>query len=109
MCLTAPATISACDESETEALQDDFRYFQVECSVFTDDVIVELTETAGQSAIYASTEIVNPSPVNSPTVTYRNEEPATVGITKRLIVPTNQKEVRKFKNITDWQKIKAYN
>ena len=63
--------------------------------MFTDDVIVELTETSGQSAIYASTEIVNPSPVNSPTVTYRNEEPAAVGITKRLIVPTNQKEVRK--------------
>ena len=62
--------------------------------MFTSNVMVELTETAGQSAIYASTEIVNPSPVNSPAVTYRNEEPASVGIVKRLIVPTNQKEVR---------------
>ena len=91
--ILAPATISTCVETETEAAQDDFRYFLVECSAFTDNVIVELTETAGQSAIYASTEIVNPSPVNSPAVTYRNEEPASVGIVKRLIVPTNQKEV----------------
>jgi len=66
-----------------------------ECSLFTESVIVELTETAGQSAVYVSTEIVNPSPVNSPAVTYRNEEPASVGTTKTLIVPTNQREVWK--------------
>ena len=89
----APASISSCTDTETEAAQDDLRYFQVECSLFTDTVTVELTETAGQSAIYASTEIVNPSPVNSPAVTYRNEEPASVGTTKKLIIPTNQKEV----------------
>ena len=56
---------------------------------------MELTETAGQSAIYVSTEIVNPSPVNSPAVTYRNEEPASIGTTKTLIVPTNQRKVWK--------------
>ena len=66
---------------------------------------MELTETAGQSVIYASTEIVNPSPVNSPAVTYRNEEPATPGIAKKLIVPTNQKQVRNF-IITDRQAIR---
>ena len=91
---TAPATISSCVETETEASQDDFRYFLVECSLFTENIIVELTETAGQSAIYVSTEIINPSPVNSPLVTYRSEEPASVGTAKRLIVPTNEKEVK---------------
>ena len=73
--------------------------------MFTENVVVELIETAGQSAIYASTEIVNPSPVNSPTVTYQNEEPATLGIAKKLIVPTNQKQVRNFM-ITDRQAIR---
>ena len=68
----------------------------MECSLLTENVVVELTEIAGQSAVYVSTEIVNPSPVNSPAVTYRNEEPATIGTTKRLIVPTNQKKVRKL-------------
>ena len=65
----------------------------MECSLFTDNVTVELTESAGQSAIYASTDIVNPSPVNSPSVTYRNEEPASVGMAKKLTIPTNQKQV----------------
>ena len=98
----APATISACVETETEAAQDDFRYFLVECSLFTETVIVELTKTAGQSAVYASTEIVNPSPVNSPLVTYRNEEPATVGTVKRLIIPTSQKQVSLLSHNLRW-------
>ena len=80
-------------ETESEVAEDNFRYFLVECSQFTENVIVELTETAGQCAIYASTEMVNPSPVNSPAVTYRNEEQALGRATKKLIVPTNQKKV----------------
>ena len=86
-------------ETESEVAEDNFRYFLVECSRFTENIIVELTETAGQCTIYASTEIVNPSPVNSPAVTYRNEEQASGGTTKKLIVPTNQKQVRSFLTI----------
>ena len=81
-------------ETESEVTEDNFRYFLVECSQFTEYIIVELTETAGQCGIYASTEIVNPSPVNSPMMTYRNEEQALVGTTKKLIVPANHARVR---------------
>ena len=81
-------------ETESEVTEDNFRYFLVECSQFTEYIIVELTETAGHCGIYASTEIVNPSPVNSPVITYRNEEQALVGTTKKLIVPANHTRVR---------------
>ena len=91
---TAPATVYTGMETESEVAEDNFRYFLVECNRFSENVIVELTEAAGQCAIYASTEIANPSPVNSPAVTYRNEEQVLVGTTKKVIVPTNQKEVR---------------
>ena len=62
----APATVYTAMETESEVTEDNFRYFLVECSQFTEYIIVELTETAGHCGIYASTEIVNPSPINSP-------------------------------------------
>ena len=89
----APATISACAETETEVTQDDFKYFQLDCPRFTDNAIIELTVISGQSAIYASTEIVNPSPVNSVGVTQRNEDIVSVGSVKTLTVPINGKTV----------------
>lgn len=90
----APATVYTGMETESEVAEDNFRYFLVECSQFSEHVIVELTEAAGQCAIYASTEIANPSPINSPAVTYRNEEQVLIGTTKEVIIPTNQKEVK---------------
>jgi len=90
---TAPATISACSETETEVTQDDFKYFQLDCDRFTDKVVIELTVLSGQSAVYASTEIVNPSPVNYVGITLRNEDPVPVGSVKTLTVPINGKKV----------------
>ena len=65
----------------------------MDCPVFTDNVVIELTVVSGLSAIYASTEIVNPSPVNYAGVTYRDETEVPVGSVKTLVVPVNGKEV----------------
>jgi len=66
----------------------------LDCDIFTENVEIKLTVISGQSAIYASTEIVNPSPVNYVGITHRNEDIVPVGSVKTLTVPINGKKVR---------------
>jgi len=86
--LTGEALITPGNETETQVGQDEFKYFQLDCPLFADNVVIELTIISGQCAIYGSTVIPNPSPVNYVGITLRNEDNVPVGSVKTLIVPT---------------------
>ena len=66
--------------------EDDFRYYQSQCALFTEVVIVEQSDIVGRSVIYASTTVVNPGPINSDEVTFREEDPSVDS--RRLNVTT---------------------
>ena len=77
--IAAPAILPPGSETDTECEEDDFRYFQIDCPVFSDTVIVEQIDIVGHCAIYVSTTIVNPGPLN---FTFRNE---TLNVNRRRI------------------------
>jgi len=88
----APATLPPGNETDTECEEDDFRYFQIECPAFSDTVIVEQIDIVGHCAIYVSTTIANPGPLNSVTVTVRNENPNVNR--RRVIIRIGRARVR---------------
>ena len=80
--------------TDGECDEDDFRYFVVTCPAFTETVIIEQLDMLGICALYASVEIVNPSPVDPTEVTFRNE---TITVSRRtLFVTINAKKVSNF-------------
>ena len=80
--IAAPAILPPGSETDTECEEDDFRYFQIECPVFSATVIVEQIDIVGHCAIYISTTIVNPGPLNSAVDTVRNE---TLNVNRRRV------------------------
>jgi len=89
--ITAPANVPPGKPTDGECDEDDFRYFQVKCPAFTETVIIEQLDIIGTSALYASIDIVNPSPVDPTQVTFRNE---TITVSRRtLFVTINAKKV----------------
>ena len=89
---TAPANLPPGNETETECEEDDFRYFQIECPAFSDTVIIEVIDIVGHCAIYVSTTIVNPGPLNPIAETVRNEN-ANVN-RRRVIIRIGTSRVR---------------
>ena len=91
-CITAPAIVPPGNETETECEEDDFRYFQIECPAFSDTVIIEVIDIVGHCAVYVSTMIVNPGPLNPVAETVRNEN-ANVN-RRRVIIRISTSRVR---------------
>ena len=73
------------NETDTDVEEDDFRYFQIECPAFSNTVIVEQIDIIGHCAVYVSTTIVNPGPLNSMSETIRNENANT---SRRVVIIT---------------------
>ena len=80
--ILAPAILPPGEETETECEEDDFRYFQINCPVFSTTIIVEQIDVVGHCAIYVSITRVNPGPLDSPTETIRDE---TLNVNRRRL------------------------
>lgn len=65
--------------------EDDFKYFQVQCGVFTSKIIIEQVDIIGHCAVYASITIINPGPLSPTTEVFRNE---TVNVIRRRLIIT---------------------
>ena len=83
--LVAPANVPPGKPTEGECDEDDFRYFEVTCPVFTETVIIEQLDIVGTCALYVSVEIVNPGPVDPTEFTFRNE---TITVRRRTLFVT---------------------
>ena len=81
----APANLPPGNEAENECEEDDFRYFQIECPAFSGTVIVEQIDIVGHCAIYVSTTIVNPGPLDSANETHRDE---SIDVSRRRVIIT---------------------
>ncbi len=74
----APAIIDPGDNTTTTNPDGGIKYFQTECSAFSDKILVELIDINGISFLYCSALETNPGPLTPSTVA--NE---TMGITRR--------------------------
>ena len=67
---------------------DDFKYFKAECTAFGSNVTIEQHDLVGHVFVYASIEVQNPSPLDPPSMVYRNETNAVIK-TITVLLPSN--------------------
>ena len=76
--VSAPAIVDPYENTTTAVPDGRIEYFLTECQVFSEKILVEITDINGTSFLYCSSSQHNPGPLTPDTVL--NE---TTGITRR--------------------------